>query len=433
MAAQQEVFTPLNELDITHSGRSVICVKVFVKWTQSYFNNPKEIASHDMILIDQEGNKIVATVKKYMYENTFSQTVLEGKYLRIENFGVQPYKGSYKLVDHGFKNKKEKVEEDVEQKSIDFIMCDVSGKHVKCTVWGEHADQVTAYVRAHLNDETPRVIMIHNGKLGKFVGAPQVLNQHFGCRIFKDESIGPIKEFISKLNQNDEDAGSVPKFADKDFGTDRKTALDEYKVKGVPIVHVDGIRFLSEEIQDGSCVTKAEVKKIFSEMGWFNYACKNCHEKLGNKVMGPGGEWVHYFSTCSGNTTDVFHKLRMTIQVADKSGSATFVVANPTVVPDDIGIILLKEIPIVLSEIGEELEAKIVQNDDLNYTPSAKVPASNNTDGTDVTPSSASLKRKSESNDVGSSGSYKAVKNLETLNIARMGEINCDEDSEAVE
>ncbi|XP_071703612.1 uncharacterized protein [Rutidosis leptorrhynchoides] len=309
-----------------------------------------------------------------MYDNTFSQIVLEGKYLRIENFGVQPYKGSYRLVDHDFKvifgrltratiaeeftpltfgfnpvtyddllaqsfpqtkpidvvgqihsvqNKKEKVEEDVEQKSIEFIMRDVSGKQVKCTVWGDHADQLAAYVRAHLNDETPRVIMIHNGKLRKFVGAPQVSNQLFGCRIFTDESIGPIKEFISKLNQNDEDVRSVPKFANKDFGTDRKTVLNEYKVKGVPILHVDGIRFLSE---DGSCVTKAEVKKIILEMEWFTYACKNCHEKLRNKVMGLGGEWVHYYSTCSELSTDVFHKLRITIHVADKSGSATFVV-----------------------------------------------------------------------------------------------------------
>ncbi|XP_071727363.1 uncharacterized protein [Rutidosis leptorrhynchoides] len=530
MAEQQEVFTPLNELDTTHSGRSVICVKVFVKWTQSYFNNPKEIASHDMILIDHEGNKIVGTVKKHMYENTFSQTVLEGKYLRIDNFGVQPYKGPYKLVNHGFKvvfgrltratiteeftpvtfgfnpvsyddllkgifpqtkpidvvgqinsvqNKKVKVEEDVEQKSTDFIMRDKSSKQVKCTVWGEHADQLAEYVRAHLNDETPRVIMIHNGKLGKFVaGAPQVSNQLFGCCIFTDESIGPIKDFISSLNQNDEYSGNVPKFADKDFGTDRKTAVEEYKVKGVPIVHVEGIRFLSE---DGYCVTKAEVKKIFSEMGWFTYACKNCHEKVGNKIMGPGGEWVHYCSTYNGNTTDVFHKLRMTIQVADKSGSATFVVfasqlskmlkksivwlstkmqsvANPTVVPDDIGILLLKEYvfkvrvsnfnhendydaytidkvtedPTVISAIGSELEANMDQNNDLNDTPNAKVPT-NNTDGTDVTPSSASLKRKTESNDAGSSGSYKAAKNLETLNIAKMDDICDAEDSEAVD
>ncbi|XP_071731646.1 uncharacterized protein [Rutidosis leptorrhynchoides] len=425
MAEQQEVFTPLNELDTTHSGRSVICVKVFVKWTQSYFNNPKEIASHDMILIDQEGNKIVGTVKKHMYENTFSQTVLEGKYLRIDNFGVQPYKGPYKLVDHGFKV--------------------VFGRLTRATITEEFTPVTFGFNPVSYDDllkgtfpQTKPIDVvgqIHSVQ-NKKVKVEEDVEQKSIDFIMRDKS----------LNQNDEYSGNVPKFADKDFGTDRKTAVEEYKVKGVPIVHVEGIRFLSERWDGLPMPVKTVMKKSVIRL------------------------WVQ-----------VENGLRMTIQVADKSGSATFVVfasqlskmlkksivwlstkmqsvANPTVVPDDIGILLLKEYvfkvrvsnfnhendydaytidkvtedPTVISAIGSELEANMDQNDDFNDTPNAKVPA-NNTDGTDVTPSSASLNRKTESDDAGSSGSYKAAKNLETLNIAKMDDICDAEDSEAVD
>ncbi|XP_071714437.1 uncharacterized protein [Rutidosis leptorrhynchoides] len=101
MAANQE-FVPLNLLNGETLNPS-IRVKVFCLWNRTYWNSPSVVASTEMVLMDQQGNKIVAQIPKKLI-TFFGRTFVEGSYFDLTGFAVVQYEdNNYKMANHSWK------------------------------------------------------------------------------------------------------------------------------------------------------------------------------------------------------------------------------------------------------------------------------------------------------------------------------------------
>ncbi|KAL2907168.1 Replication protein A 70 kDa DNA-binding subunit, partial [Bienertia sinuspersici] len=79
-----------------------IKVRIIRLWKTPGFEKPSEEYSIEMVLMDEKGSKISATVKK-SHVDKFSPLLLENEYRIITNFGVGQNTGSYKTTEHPYK------------------------------------------------------------------------------------------------------------------------------------------------------------------------------------------------------------------------------------------------------------------------------------------------------------------------------------------
>nr|XP_043618840.1 uncharacterized protein LOC122590725 [Erigeron canadensis] len=74
-------------------------VKIIRLWKQTFSNNPHVVSSIDMVLIDEQGSRIQATVKHKLIPK-FAALLEEGGIRVISNFGVGENKGRFLLTRH---------------------------------------------------------------------------------------------------------------------------------------------------------------------------------------------------------------------------------------------------------------------------------------------------------------------------------------------
>ncbi|CAH1434616.1 unnamed protein product [Lactuca virosa] len=113
--ADQVVFDKVVEINASKESWN-IRVKVVMLWKPTYKNNPNMVTSLDMILIDQEGSRIQATIKKilFLYLNPYSMKELSGRsvtslwlamkantclfLINIKSISTKPQKFVYPLI-----------------------------------------------------------------------------------------------------------------------------------------------------------------------------------------------------------------------------------------------------------------------------------------------------------------------------------------------
>ncbi|XP_071730049.1 uncharacterized protein [Rutidosis leptorrhynchoides] len=346
MATNQDVFTPLNRLTLNVAEIVRILVKVFITWAVTCFNNPKDVSCHEMILVDSEGHKIVASVMHHMYED-FKTQLAEGNFCIVEHFGVQPYKDKIKLVNnehkvnfyrmtkvhliefpissYGFRpvnyddligmkykiiepidvvgqvssiqNLRVKSENGNETRSINFVLQDVSAQKIDCTVWGEHANQMAQYVSSKSLSDNHMVVLLHNTKLSKWRGTPQVSNHLFGCRIFTDSHMEPISTFLTVVQNNDDDNTIPLETPSINITTEVFTAVDDFKDN--PIKKVDEIKYIMEA-RNKSVVSGGEPVYECDKCGRVKYVTKRSgttsfvlFENNFAKILKRSCNWLH--------------------------------------------------------------------------------------------------------------------------------------------
>nr|ABD83325.1 Fgenesh protein 114 [Beta vulgaris] len=79
-----------------------IKIRIVRLWKTPSFANPNEDGSIEMIFLDEKGDKIQASVKKFLVRR-FSHLLDEGQCRVISNFGVGENSGSYRPTSHPYK------------------------------------------------------------------------------------------------------------------------------------------------------------------------------------------------------------------------------------------------------------------------------------------------------------------------------------------
>ncbi|CAJ2663339.1 unnamed protein product [Trifolium pratense] len=76
--------------------------KIIRLWQVNDFNRPNMPFSVEMVLMDSDGSKIHATIKKTLIYK-FKHDVIEGKVYSFENIGVAANTGAYRTTHHPYK------------------------------------------------------------------------------------------------------------------------------------------------------------------------------------------------------------------------------------------------------------------------------------------------------------------------------------------
>ncbi|KAK9048322.1 hypothetical protein SSX86_032715, partial [Deinandra increscens subsp. villosa] len=310
----------LNQLKSVR-GRCTIKVRVIQVWKQSFKNNPKETFSLEMILMDEEGNKVQASVLvKWLIK--FQKHLAEFQCLLIKDGGVSQNLAKIKYVD-------------VSQKVS--LLPDTSV--TRCTDFGgplyefafasfdllstnpfeeNHSVDIIGLVQSVSGIED--VKLKNSDKICKrfslifYDGRPYVSNGFNATRLLINEEIDEIstfkKHFYIRLLDANKGQGSSGYHVTKSISL-QDDFLDEER-----FMHIAEL----DEVKEVKKVTIfGVIECIPRQMQWYYVAHKKC-----NKQVSP-----NYFQTeqdyqcpkCKESVVDVVARYKIHMEVQDSTGT----------------------------------------------------------------------------------------------------------------
>ncbi|XP_021742772.1 replication protein A 70 kDa DNA-binding subunit C-like [Chenopodium quinoa] len=241
--------------NINSSNENItIQARVIYLWTIPSFNNANDVHSLEMVLLDEQGGKIQASVKKSLLV-IFQTKLAEGQVYNISNFGFGFNNGSYKPTGHEYKilfkhlNTVNQVEgasipirdfdlkpynsivsnnldtnilvdyigylsgisstntflrDGNQQKMINIQLEDLQKNVLDCTLWNTYADQLRDYFSEHPNRQV--FIVIQFAKIKTFQGVVRISSSLFVTKLHINSNITEIEDFKQRyvifLRQN---------------------------------------------------------------------------------------------------------------------------------------------------------------------------------------------------------------------------------------
>nr|XP_043633510.1 replication protein A 70 kDa DNA-binding subunit-like [Erigeron canadensis] len=218
MASSAITIAPLNVVNAETDESWKIKVKIVRLWKQTYTNNLAMVASIDMVLMDEQGNKIQATVKRNLFPQ-FEMLLLEGAVRVISNFGLASNTGKFLLTQHKCKINFYRTtvvrictDWDSDEQQFDFmsftdilaqkrdpiyafdvigevIWCDstkvlstkggqyriktvhlqdTQGVKLNLALWDNYADQLTTFLADEKNKDTSVILLLEFAKSGEW-------------------------------------------------------------------------------------------------------------------------------------------------------------------------------------------------------------------------------------------------------------------------
>nr|KAJ0202995.1 hypothetical protein LSAT_V11C500233440 [Lactuca sativa] len=365
--ADQVVFDKVAEINASKESWN-IRVKVVMLWKPTYVNNPNMVTSLNMILIDQEGSRIPATIKKNLIP-VFESLFDEGAVREIINFAMASNESEYMLVPHKhkinfYKTTKVRVSNDFvdtvdpyhfisfpdllainfdtrvafdflgevvssdpmrviveygrEKRLMNLVAQDLSGTRIAVALWGSFAMKLNTYISQHNNDIAPVIILLHLAKLKIWGGQPQVGNCLFGSRLHINDDMPQILEFKSKINALDTNVESSSCTSQLNSNTVVANPEDYYL--RFQIKNIDEIPDFNEEV---GLTIIATIIGFDMDDGWYSFYCRDCSKKV-TKNDDDVDAGPFHCDGC-GFVSDVFGKIRIVVRVQDESGSSSFV------------------------------------------------------------------------------------------------------------
>ncbi|KAK2362598.1 replication protein A 70 kDa DNA-binding subunit C [Trifolium repens] len=297
-----------------------INVRVLRLWKVPTFLNPSENGSIEMVLVDENGGKIHATIKKQLIY-MFQTKIEEGKTYDISWFAVYPqsdvcaHTHDYEfLVDvigymTGLPAEREYIRDGKITKMVIAELTDHSGK-CEIALFGDYADDLTKKM-GKLSGGLP-VVVVQFAKVKIFRDKASLQNVMNTTRIFINPDIAEVESFRNNVGVHGVELdSSVPL-----LGQHAKPSFEEEFLRMHPIKSVGQLDSLEE---GGVSVVCAEVVGIVDGSDWWYPACK-CHRS----VVAYSGS---YF--CSSSDTHVFQvvpRFRVKVEVTDGNALAVFVI-----------------------------------------------------------------------------------------------------------
>ncbi|CAH1432509.1 unnamed protein product [Lactuca virosa] len=338
-ATYQVVFDKVAEINASKESWN-IRVKVVMLWKPTYINNPNMVASLDMILIDQEGSRIQATIKKilFLYLNPYSMKELSGRsvtslwlamkantclsLINIKSISTKPQKNFDTRVAFGEVVSTDPmrviVEYGREKRLMNLVAQDLSGTRIAVALWGSFAMKLNTYISQHNNDTAPVIILLRLAKLKIWGGQPQVGNCLFGSRLHINDDMPQILEFKSNLNALDTNVESSSRTSQ--LNSDTVVANPEDYYLRFQIKNIDEIPDFNEEV---GLTIIATIIGFDMDDGWYSFYCRDCSKKV-TKNDDDVDAGPFHCDGC-GFVSDVFGKIRIVVRVQDESGSSSFV------------------------------------------------------------------------------------------------------------
>ncbi|CAH1444481.1 unnamed protein product [Lactuca virosa] len=346
--------TFIADLDVTRDDL-IIKVRVINDWKQMSFYNKNEIWSIELILVDEQGSKIQASVpKKFLYR--FKNVLKDGKSYYITSPSFAALKANtFRLIpqDQKLTFVQETVVKECTQFSgpkfgfsfVDFqsvlsmvhpqnLSLDVIGlvvgvgematestdksKHkihihiqnengleIRLVLWGDYAYQMQKYIQD--NPQNLQIIVILQfAQINVWRDRPSVNTYYTSSRLFINSDIDESSVFKKRLQRDDRPDSSSHTFSL--IPANQVSEYDDFMVK-------NKLKTISEvwepvEIYVMICtfILVGTIKGILQNEKWFYQACTNCSSKAvpnNDQVDGTAKSYECHNGDCTKTTTSV--------------------------------------------------------------------------------------------------------------------------------
>ncbi|GAU31614.1 hypothetical protein TSUD_63630 [Trifolium subterraneum] len=314
-------------------GRESWRFKVLVLrlWNVYSFMRPDQVNSIEMVLIDEKGAKIHASVRRQLMY-LFRLKIAEGNVYKMSHFSVEPEPDPYGLSlstigdicgfgpEHdflvdvialitGISAEKEYIRDGRVTKMIVLELSDNSGK-CECTLFGDYVEELQRMLSRR--DEGLPVVVVQFAKIKIFRGNVSLQNVMSATRIYVNPSIPEFFSFKKGLTiRGVETSSSIPV-----IGPHVRPSLEEEFLVNYPKT---SIAQLLENVEDGIYVVGAVVDGLVEFEEWWYPAC-SCHRC----VTADSGAF--YCKQCVKHVFKMVPRFRVKLKVDDGSGHAVFVV-----------------------------------------------------------------------------------------------------------
>ncbi|XP_045823690.1 replication protein A 70 kDa DNA-binding subunit B-like isoform X2 [Trifolium pratense] len=353
--------TAFDMLGVVSPGRESwrFKVRVLRLWTTSSFLQPEVVNTLEMVLIDEKGVKIHASVRRQLLY-LFQSKISEGNVYKMSYFTVSPASGFYRTTPHPYKlvfqlktkvqvsesNKidlyglsltkisdihsevaapeflvdvigvitgmsadREYIRDGKVVKMIVFELTDQSGK-CECALFGDYVHSLQSMLgKAH--NGLP-VVVVQFAKIKTFRGSISIQNIINATRLFVNPAIEEADALKNGIAANGiETPSTIPL-----LGARAKPSYEEDFLLNYPKIT---IAELVEKAEDGVYVVCAVVDGLVEGEDWWYPAC-NCHRS----VVADSG--AYYCKVCVKHVYQMFPRYKVKFRVADSTGNAVFVV-----------------------------------------------------------------------------------------------------------
>ncbi|XP_076914621.1 uncharacterized protein LOC143573699 [Bidens hawaiensis] len=297
---EAQTFTMLNVIDVLKTSTSTLKVRVPRLWSIKDNKNVNEDFLIEMVLMDEEENRIQATVYK--------QDIFRFKRFLKESSTLTTVNPSTNVSNVKDKNK------------LTMELCDLSGNCVYLTLWDHYASELSKYVIDHF-DEPHAVIVLLFGRVKYYTssdGKEKVyVSNSFGSnvsRLFINDYLFEIEEYKNNLfdllNSNDVAIR-------KPIPVKMLSSVDDEFLKSTDLFNSCDICTI---IFPKNIIILGTIKAICPDTEWYYIDCNTCSRKLMENI----GEGVTEYEckTVRCNVLGVLPtpRLKIKIRVQDLTG-----------------------------------------------------------------------------------------------------------------
>ncbi|KAJ1430916.1 Nucleic acid-binding, OB-fold [Sesbania bispinosa] len=199
-------------------------VRVVRLWKSCSKNDPKKVFSLEMVLVDAEGARIQASIRKPMIRK-FADVVVEGEVYKMIHFVVVKNLGNIRATKHEFKlifNSRTTVFRAESQLIPEFGLSLSSSEDIRktkgeseylgkirCTLFEDYVDKVNEFLS--LSGTQLTVVVIQFARVNTYKGEVGLVNVFNTSRLFvachevdSDICIGFLDDDIQSLSMKDE-------------------------------------------------------------------------------------------------------------------------------------------------------------------------------------------------------------------------------------
>ncbi|KAL6498958.1 hypothetical protein OROGR_028136 [Orobanche gracilis] len=335
-----------------------VVAKVQRLWLSPSLYGSKLPFCMDMVLVDSNGDKIHATVRKTLIYR-FQSLLTEGRVYQISFFGVcesgrdfrtttHPYKINFQIhtsirvvpnitininpytfmpiseimfnepdasffidvigILTGASGEQEFEKDGVKQKKITLEL-DQDGSFGMCFLWEIYVAEIMGHLSS--GDMTNVVVVVHYAKIKSFRVKSGIQNVYGATKVFFNPAIEEATQIRQRFFERNDAASQVLSQL-QDSG---KISLEEDLLRQTDRKTIEQIKDIAEK---SYCVVLGTVKYIPDAMDWYYPACK-CSKKV------YPADGMYLCEACNRHVSVPTYKFRIQLRVMDSKDSATFV------------------------------------------------------------------------------------------------------------
>ncbi|KAJ1388935.1 hypothetical protein SESBI_38687 [Sesbania bispinosa] len=326
------VHGPFDSIKDIKEGRQALRLKVRVVrvWEVCQRDNPSNVFSLEMVLLDADGDRIQASIRKAMIRK-FRNSIVEGVVYRmiyfsilennfIPKFGIQA-KTSEELRETNGKSdymfdfiglltavgeEKEFTKFGRPIRVLEIELKDDKGV-MRCSLFGHFIEIMKDFIANGVEDLG--ILVIQFAKVKEYMGQVSLNTVGNSTRLLWNAQIPEVTSFKNSIMHNDLEMHAPLKM----IGYNNYSPTEEFLVH-FPRKCIEDLHMTEEE---GNFICLGKVEGIVKLDYWWYMACK-CHKSVNLNDSGS-----YYCTGCVGFVEDVTPRLKL--EVKDHSDSAHFV------------------------------------------------------------------------------------------------------------